>query len=1275
MAAKGYVPLGNNATVDALPPEYEKYKEAPKTATSEPVPIPFSSPAVIPLVEGTEAAKKKKEKKERETAVGIAYKATKAPDRSDRADPVKALFEQVEAAAAQAVPNESNSDQVAKAKRAARSTAELYEPYKEKAVFAKKLADSNYPLAEYKDAQKDTEEDIGQYAKDIEGDIYMPSTRKAFYPFINENFAEAFTLASEVKDPDPKACEALMAGGLAKVEPFRYQRFIKEYVRQSSPYRGLLVYHGLGSGKTCSSIAAAEALYGIANKRVIVMTPQSLRDNFIKEISFCGFRHFSLQNHWVKVPLLKRKYDEDKGHISNKLRVLHEVYGRSVLSLSERYISRIKQAAMDQREADEDGHYTNAYLWIPDFNEDKKPNFDELTGVEKDLIKAQLNETINNRFKFINYNGITNADLMALCCQEGSMDNSVIVIDEIHNLTRLMRGKIEPFLFSRSKRARLIKVEPVTPDRWVPLLCKPGSRRRYTRGYMFYRLLIGARNSKIIGLSGTPIINFPEELGVLTNVLAGYIDCAELLIDTVDPVKIADFQKIAELDPRIDFIRLDVTGGGNQALLSVFQEGYEKVLDPANKNKFLGVKRTGSKAAQLGIKEVTMRIQTACAAKGIPINEESIRFISHPRLPPDQDTFRQQFVGTDIQLRPENKLVLQKRLTGLISYYKGAKIDFLPKVASDTIVMCDFSPFAQKKYIDQRSAEIAIDSKKETVDKADGLFAAVEAFAKSPNPSSYRFRSRTCCIFAFPFERPYPKTQDEIDQETEEPTEDLEGDNLEETKQEEAEEQKAATLAAAKEEDKVEKELAKEEGAGEGPEAEAEAPKLTEAAAEEAKAAAEAEAVKAVNAVAAKEDPETIMASAASRSYEYQKALAMRVLNRFRDRYLKKEDPEQLQKYSRKLYEILTRMDRSEGPCLIYSTFEALEGLGVLSATLQANGYDEIKFTGKWFGTIELTEESKASLRKGPDGTKRFIAFTGKVDRRQRRAVLAMFNNQWRDVPKELLEFLRDECGFNTDPKSNDEKYLHGEVIKAIGITGAGAEGISLRNVRQVHIMEPFWNLVRLEQVKGRAVRICSHMDLPMEERKVDIYTYISQFSAEAIRNRDLPGGIPQPIQKADGDLNEKKEQIIRTSDETIQNIASRKDKLSQEILKLMKEVAIDCKFNVSDNEPLRCLVVKEGANPYMFDPDLARDEITTGSEGVKVAKEEAPAEVVLARRLTVTLDNAKVSVLIGEPNTEGIAPLYAAEDLSRTTQIGTIRKNPLSKVGWSNPTSIPLRI
>jgi hypothetical protein len=63
------------------------------------------------------------------------------------------------------------------------------------------------------------------------------------------------------------------------------------------------VYHGLGSGKTCSAIAAAEALFGTRGSKIIVMTPASLRGNFIDEVSFCGFKHFRLQNHWTSLSL------------------------------------------------------------------------------------------------------------------------------------------------------------------------------------------------------------------------------------------------------------------------------------------------------------------------------------------------------------------------------------------------------------------------------------------------------------------------------------------------------------------------------------------------------------------------------------------------------------------------------------------------------------------------------------------------------------------------------------------------------------------------------------------------------------------------------------------------------------------------------------------------------------------------------------------------------------------------------------------------------------
>ena len=60
-------------------------------------------------------------------------------------------------------------------------------------------------------------------------------------------------------------------------------------------------------------------------------------------------------------------------------------------------------------------------------------------------------------------------------------------------------------------------------------------------------------------------------------------------------------------------------------------------------------------------------------------------------------------------------------------------------------------------------------------------------------------------------------------------------------------------------------------------------------------------------------------------------------------------------------------------------------------------------------------------------------------------------------------------------------------------ITASGAEGISLKNVRFVHIMEPYWHPVK-RQVIGRARRICSHADLPKDLQKCYSFNIFNDF-------------------------------------------------------------------------------------------------------------------------------------------------------------------------------------
>ena len=60
-------------------------------------------------------------------------------------------------------------------------------------------------------------------------------------------------------------------------------------------------------------------------------------------------------------------------------------------------------------------------------------------------------------------------------------------------------------------------------------------------------------------------------------------------------------------------------------------------------------------------------------------------------------------------------------------------------------------------------------------------------------------------------------------------------------------------------------------------------------------------------------------------------------------------------------------------------------------------------------------------------------------------------------------------------------------------ISQAGAEGLDFKFIRQVHILEPWYNLSRIEQIIGRAVRHCSHKNLPFEKRNVEIFLYGSR--------------------------------------------------------------------------------------------------------------------------------------------------------------------------------------
>ena len=80
---------------------------------------------------------------------------------------------------------------------------------------------------------------------------------------------------------------------------------------------------------------------------------------------------------------------------------------------------------------------------------------------------------------------------------------------------------------------------------------------------------------------------------------------------------------------------------------------------------------------------------------------------------------------------------------------------------------------------------------------------------------------------------------------------------------------------------------------------------------------------------------------------------------------------------------------------------------------------------------------------------------------------------------------------------------LAGDDIRIIVGSPKVAEGIDLRFVRQVHVLDPWFNMSRLEQITGRGIRTCSHTLLPFEHQNCTVYYHICKFSDSKREIRD----------------------------------------------------------------------------------------------------------------------------------------------------------------------------
>ena len=231
-----------------------------------------------------------------------------------------------------------------------------------------------------------------------------------------------------------------------------------------------------------------------------------------------------------------------------------------------------------------------------------------------------------------------------------------------------------------------------------------------------------------------------------------------------------------------------------------------------------------------------------------------------------------------------------------------------------------------------------------------------------------------------------------------------------------------------------------------------------------------------------------------AKDYRLRQAKAMAELASQGSKYLV-PGPEGLNLLSPKMLMMLDNIKTSKGLVFVYSNFMAMEGIGVFAKVLEANGYSK-------YGT--------------DDDKPKYGIYSGNEDQTERAKIVDAFT-------------------------SPENKY--GKRMKIIMATPAGAEGLDLKNIRQVHVMDPYWYESRIDQVIGRAVRRKSHFDLPENERNVEIYRYLTVYPEHTKPNKSRS----------------KKEMA---TDEYIDYGSKKKQRVIDEVLFAMKEAAIDCKLN-----------------------------------------------------------------------------------------------------------------
>lgn len=947
-------------------------------------------------------------------------------------------------------------------------------PQEEHRIQVKPLLNNGLTIEELTLRQQTYTETVNADGKTIEW--VLPHSRK-FPEFINTHFATYSTNSSMfIKN---------IAESTDESPPFPYQQLIKEYLRYGTPYRSLLLEHGLGSGKSRSAIMVAET-FREQGLPVLIMTPAFLRLNFMDEIHKWGGDDIKID--------VKTSSDDVKA----RQRIIDESY---------HFI-----------------HY-NATGYSIGAKDKFAKDIGGKSGVMEQLAKLGIgfppDSVYGKKFPYLNE-------------KYGPLkppSNMLIIIEEIHNMNRT---------FNKGASKSQVK-------------------------FFLYPLLLMAKDCKIIGLSGTPIISSPFEMATLYNILRGEITIpgSSLPFYTL-PQDEETFKSTFVNYDGLTLINHQILMSRIMGLTSLFKgvtDDVDRIIFPAGKDKALKVELEMSEyqtevhdylLEEEEKKSLKSKPKTAAVALPGELTNAEFQLERQMELPAAYHINSRQASNFVFPIecprpRPRETPSFEKipLLKNYIFTFKTDLQSVFEKLAIYSIDLSSISQFNETEdmSIKRRLLTSVIKEAYPNLIPVDSsvwlLLSEEDKIVLLPYTGSYqeRLQNSISKLFANPQKYFSLKNLQKYSIKMAEIYKNITGD---------IDHGACCTVKLDSAEDlklKLNEETETEY--------EADIADFSEI------------------------EPEQDSDDSAELT-----TLSIKTID-------DKDDPMRLHMDVYKTDEELKarKLRVKGGPALVYSFFNSVEGAGIFSKVLEAHGFEQ--FNEKtWDGHSPIE-----SLTRSP----RYAFIKGGMNVKLKAKIMRVFNNR---------------------------ANRHGQIIRVIFATQAAAEGISLYHLRQIHIMEPHWDNVLIEQVIGRGFRLRSHRYLSdPSEREIQIYQYYARRNSYVSKST---------------------EDSKNTIDYKIQAIADRKSTLVSQLKLLRGQVAIDCKINSEyNNLGIKCFDFRGNVQGDAFTSSIFDDVKQSQATKQKVIETKLKYNVVKMKlsdgveKTFVIFDDEKVKIKIKNPKTQ----------------------------------------